>query len=44
VDNTSCSDTSNKSEAVDAKWTEEFIKEAAVQFEQNMQALLSQSE
>jgi hypothetical protein len=29
---------------VDAKWTEEFIKEAAVQFEQNVQALLSQSE
>lgn len=43
VDNTSCSDTSTKSETVDAKWSEEFIKQAAVQFEQNMQALLSQS-
>jgi hypothetical protein len=29
---------------VDAKWTEEFIKQAAVEFEQNMQAFLSQSE
>jgi hypothetical protein len=28
---------------VDANWTEEFIKQAAVQFEQSMQTLLSQS-
>jgi hypothetical protein len=40
----SCSDTNNKSETVDAKWTEEFISQAAIQFEQNMQVLLSQSE
>ncbi|KAJ4443310.1 peroxisomal biogenesis factor 19 [Periplaneta americana] len=28
---------------MDAQWTEEFIKQAAAQFEQNMQALLAQS-
>lgn len=28
---------------MDAQWTEEFIKQAATQFEQNMQALLAQS-
>lgn len=30
-------------ELLDTKWTEEFIKQAAIQFEQNMQSLLSQS-
>jgi hypothetical protein len=30
-------------EPLDTKWTEEFVKQAAIQFEQNMQSILSQS-
>ncbi|XP_066991160.2 peroxisomal biogenesis factor 19 [Anabrus simplex] len=37
------SDVLNAPGGLDGEWTEEFIKQAAAQFEQNMQSLLSQS-